>query len=87
MEGTAESGKKGSKLVARLVEMHQSEHKKYSPQHFLTLCHTYERIFVEQSSRLKSSVARLKNGVAKLDEAQENVDCIAAEVQKSKKLL
>lgn len=80
MDNTAESGKKGLKLIIRLVEMHLGEHKRYSPQHFLTLCHTYERIFVEQSSRLKSSVARLKNGVAKLDEAQENVDSIAAEV-------
>ncbi|CAD2214773.1 hypothetical protein AGDE_00719 [Angomonas deanei] len=67
--------------------MHKGFGDKFSPQHFKVLCLTYESIFTKKSDEVTNGVNRLKTGVAKLDEAQANVDTIASDVGQKKELL
>ncbi|KAG5468467.1 hypothetical protein LSCM1_02447 [Leishmania martiniquensis] len=79
--------KKEFSLTTELVHLHRSFGEKFSPQHFKLLCETFDHLFQEKSRQVAEGLARLKSGVTKLDEAQENVDKIATDVTEKKKLL
>ncbi|KEG15451.1 dynein heavy chain [Trypanosoma grayi] len=79
--------KKDFSLTTEIVHIHRGFADKFSPQHFKTLCLTYQRIFNEKSSSIADGLTRLQSGVSKLDEAKENVDQIASDVADKKKLM
>ncbi|ESL11724.1 dynein heavy chain [Trypanosoma rangeli SC58] len=76
--------RKDFSLTTEIVHIHRGFAEKFSPQHFKTLCLTYQRIFNEKSSAIVEGLARLHSGVSKLDEAKENVDQIATDVANKK---
>ncbi|KAL7707900.1 dynein heavy chain cytosolic putative [Lotmaria passim] len=79
--------KKEFSLTTELVHLHRSFGEKFSPQHFKVLCETFDHLFQTKSKEVADGLARLKSGVTKLDEAQENVDKIASDVTEKKSLL
>ncbi|CBZ37876.1 dynein heavy chain, putative [Leishmania donovani] len=79
--------KKEFSLTTELVHLHRSFGEKFAPQHFKVLCETFDHVFQEKSRQVADGLARLKSGVRKLDEAQENVDKIATDVTEKKQLL
>eukprot|EP00796_Vickermania_ingenoplastis_P004422 gene4422-3221_t len=81
------SGKKEFSLTTELVHMHKGLGERFSPQHFKVLCRTYEKLYMGKNKQVSDGLSRLASGVAKLDEAQMNVDKIASDVQDKKKLL
>ncbi|KAF5224389.1 Cytoplasmic dynein 2 heavy chain (DYNC2H1) [Trypanosoma cruzi] len=81
------SDKKEFSLTTEIVHIHRGFAEKFSPQHFKTLCLTYQRIFNEKSTAIAEILDRLQSGVSKLDEAQENVDQIATDVADKKTLM
>lgn len=80
-------GKKDFSLTTELVHMHKGFGDRFSPQHFKTLCKTYEQLYHKKHNEVAVGLTRLASGVAKLDEAQSNVDKIASDVADKKKLL
>lgn len=82
-----ENGKKDFSLTTELVHMHKLIGDDFSPQHFKALCHTYEHVYKIKQQEGSDALHRLAKGVAKLDEAQTNVDTIAVDVQEKKELL
>ncbi|ESS68739.1 dynein heavy chain [Trypanosoma cruzi Dm28c] len=81
------SDRKEFSLTTEIVHIHRGFAEKFSPQHFKTLCLTYQRIFNEKSTAIAEILDRLQSGVSKLDEAQENVDQIATDVADKKTLM
>ncbi|KAG5494148.1 hypothetical protein JKF63_01983 [Porcisia hertigi] len=79
--------KKEFSLTTELVHLHRSFGEKVAPQHFKVLCETFDHLFQQKSRQVANGLARLKSGVTKLDEAQENVDKIATDVTEKKKML
>ncbi|CUG87914.1 dynein heavy chain, putative [Bodo saltans] len=79
--------KKDFSLTTELVNIHKHAGERFSPHHFKTLCDTYSRIFQQKNSATGESLNRLKQGLAKLAEAQENVDTISKEVTEKKALM
>lgn len=80
-------GKKEFSLTTEVVHMHKLIGDDFSPEHFKVLCHTYEHLYSLKHKEVANSLERLASGVAKLDEAQANVDSIASDVQEKKDLL
>ncbi|KPI88248.1 putative dynein heavy chain [Leptomonas seymouri] len=79
--------KKEFSLTTELVHIHRSFGEKFSPQHFKVLCETFDHLFQIKGKEVTDGLSRLRSGVTKLDEAQENVDNIATDVTEKKALL
>ncbi|KAK7197103.1 dynein heavy chain [Novymonas esmeraldas] len=79
--------KKEFSLTTELVHLHRSFGERFAPQHFKVLCETFDHLFQEKSRQVADGLARLRSGVTKLDEAQENVDKITTDVTEKKALL
>eukprot|EP00744_Colponema_vietnamica_P004717 GILI01006991.1.p1 GENE.GILI01006991.1~~GILI01006991.1.p1 ORF type:complete len:1793 (-),score=552.22 GILI01006991.1:127-4830(-) len=80
----ADSNFRGFTLHREMLAIHETQGDKVTPQQFQTMMSTYEQIFNNKGKASGDALARLEAGLAKLKEAERDVDKIKSDVSVKK---